>query len=332
MKKAYIKAISHYLPENILTNEDLVREFPEWSVEKIADKIGINERRISAPNQTSLDLGLAACQKLFDDYGIDKDEVDFLILCTQSPDYFLPTTACIMQDRLGLSKKIGAFDMNLGCSGFVYGLSVCKGLIETGVCSNVLLVMSETYSKFIHPKDKSVRTIFGDGASATLVSQKDSVSDNIHSFVFGTNGNGYNHLIVKNGGLRSPVTEKNDSFMDNPDNFLFMNGAEVFSFTLSVVPKTKNEVLSKANLTADDIDLFILHQANEYMLGELRKKMKIPEEKFYLFLESCGNTVSSTIPIAINEAMKEGKIQKGMKVMIIGFGVGLSWAGAIIEF
>jgi 3-oxoacyl-[acyl-carrier-protein] synthase III len=208
MNKAYIKATSYYLPESNLTNEELVKEFPDWSVEKISDKIGISERRISAPNQTSLDLGVMACEKLFDEYGIDKNEIDFLILCTQSPDYFLPTSACIMQDKLGLTKKIGAFDMNLGCSGFVYGLSLCKGLIETGVCSNVLLVMAETYSKFLHHQDKSVRTIFGDGASATLVSQINSEKDKIHSFVFGTNGSGYNHLIVKNGGFRSPFTRK----------------------------------------------------------------------------------------------------------------------------
>lgn len=335
--KAKIKAISYHLPEKILTNEALIEKFPEWSVEKIADKTGIKERRIAEENVCSSDIGILSCEKLFKEHNIDRNEVDFLILCTQSPDYFLPTTACIMQEKLGIPTAAGAFDFNLGCSGYVYGLSLAKGLIETGAAQNILLVMAETYSKFIHPSDKSVRTIFGDAAAATLLTIENSdVKEPIGSFVFGTDGRGANNLIVKTGGMRYPIktdSKVTDEFGNvHDENSLYMNGSEIFIFTLGIVPKTMKEVLQKANLNQEDIDLFVFHQANQYMLTELRKKLKIPEEKFYIHLENCGNTVSSTIPIALYHAMKEGKVSKGSKVLIMGFGVGYSWAGAILQF
>jgi 3-oxoacyl-[acyl-carrier-protein] synthase III len=335
--KAIIKAISYYLPETILTNEALIEEFPEWSVEKISDKTGIRQRRIAEKNVCASDLGVISCEKLFSEHNIDRNDIDFLILCTQSPDYFLPTTACIMQERLNIPRTAGAFDFNLGCSGYVYGLSLAKGLIETGSAKNVLLVMAETYSKFIHPDDKSVRTIFGDAAAATLISLDENLEyEPISSFVFGTDGSGANNLIVKTGGMRNPL-KSNSVVIDeygnkHDDNSLYMNGSEIFIFTLNVVPKTLKLVLKKANLEQDDIDIFIFHQANQYMLNELRKKLKIPEEKFFIHIENCGNTVSSTIPIAIYHAIEEGKIKEGYKVMIMGFGVGYSWAGALLQF
>lgn len=335
--KAIIKAISYYLPDKILTNEALIKEFPEWSVEKISDKTGIKERRIAEQNICSSDLGILSCQNLFKEHSINPDEIDFLILCTQSPDYFLPTTACIMQEKLGIPTTAGALDFNLGCSGYVYGLSLAKGLIETGAAQNVLLVMAETYSKFIHPSDKSVRTIFGDAAAATLLSTEDNCTkEPIGSFVFGTDGRGVNNLIVKTGGMRNPIKSNStttDEYGNIHDaNSLYMNGSEIFIFTLGIVPKTMKGVLQKANLNQENIDLFVFHQANRYMLTELRKKLKIPEEKFYIYLENCGNTVSSTIPIALYHAMQEGRIKKGSKVMIMGFGVGYSWAGALLQF
>jgi 3-oxoacyl-[acyl-carrier-protein] synthase III len=337
MKTASLKAISYYLPENILTNEDLIREFPEWSVEKISEKTGIKQRHIADENTFSSDLGVLASQKLFEEHSIDPKSIDFLLFCTQSPDYYLPTTACIVQDRLGIPKASGALDFNLGCSGYVYGLSLAKGLIETGAAKNVLLVMAETYSKFIHPKDKSVRTIFGDAASASLVTlDENAEKEAIGSFVFGTDGRGANNLIVKTGGMRYPdkINEsETDEFGNMHDqNSLYMAGSEIFIFTLGIVPKTLKDVLAKANLEQDDIDLFVFHQANQYMLNALCKKLKVPEEKFFIHMENCGNTVSSTIPIALYHAQKEEKIKAGSKVLIMGFGVGYSWAGAVLQF
>jgi len=331
-----IKAVSYYLPEHVLSNTIIGEQFPEWSVDKIATKTGINERHISASDEFSSDMAVKAAEKLFAEHNIDRAEIDFLLLCTQSPDYFLPTTACLLQQRLNLSTGIGALDFNLGCSGFVYGLGLANGLIEGNMAKNVLLITSETYSKFIHPKDKSNLTIFGDAAAATLISAGPGIFD-INSFVFGTDGRGANNLIVKQGALRYPVVQNSEDIIDEfgnvlSDRFLYMNGTEIFNFTIESVPKLVKELLQKETLDTNEIDLFIFHQANRFMLNHLRKKIGIPEEKFFMFMEHCGNTVSSTIPIALYEAMKAGRILKNNKLMLAGFGVGYSWAGCILQY
>lgn len=335
--KANIKAISYYLPELILSNDLIHQEFPEWDIEKISSKTGINSRHISAEDEFSSDMAVKAAEKLFLEHNIDKSEIDFLLFCTQSPDYFLPTTACILQEKLGLNTTIGALDFNLGCSGFVYGLSLAKGLIAGGMAKNILLLTSETYSKFIHPKDKSNKTIFGDAAAAALISSENGFCI-IGDFVFGTDGNGAENLIVKQGGMRFPVSNDNVDVCDEYGNIkndknLFMDGAAIFNFTLESVPKLTQAILEKSKLSIDQVDLFVFHQANKYMLNHLRKKIGIPEENFFIALEHCGNTVSSTIPIALYEAQKKGKINQSKNVILAGFGVGYSWAACnlIIE-
>jgi 3-oxoacyl-[acyl-carrier-protein] synthase-3 len=332
--KSFIKGISYYLPKNVLTNEELIQDFPEWTVEKVAEKIGIKERHIAAENETALDMAVHAANNLFDEYNIDKSIIDFVLLCTQSPDYFLPASACILQDRLNLNTNCGALDFNLGCSGFVYGLSLARGLIYGGIANNILLVTSETYSKYIHPKDKGNRTIFGDAACATLIST-DGFAE-ILNFSLGTDGKGFNNLIVKTGGLRS-ANKTNEIFFDssnNPvsDDFLYMNGSEIFNFTLESVPLLVKDTLSKNNLDLHNIDLFVFHQANKYMMNFLRKKLKIEPSKFYYYLENVGNTVSSTIPIALKAAFNEQAIFADNNVLIAGFGVGYSWAGTILNY
>jgi 3-oxoacyl-[acyl-carrier-protein] synthase-3 len=332
--KIFIKGISYYLPEKVLTNEDLVKEFPEWSVEKVASKIGIHKRHIAAENETAADMAVAAAEILIKEYKIDKSDIDYILLCTQSPDYFLPTSSCLIQERLGLKTSTGALDFNQGCSGFIYGLSLAKGLICAGIARNVLLITSETYSKYIHPRDKGNRTIFGDAAAATLISE-DGFAE-LMEFSLGTDGRGARNLIVETGGLRC-VTARNTITWDeggnpvSPDH-LFMNGTEIFNFTLETVPLLINEIFSKNSLTQEDIDLFVLHQANRYMMEFLRKKLKIDPEKFYYYIENVGNTVSSTIPIAIKEGMKDRSISSGKKVLLAGFGVGYSWGGTVLKF
>lgn len=330
--KTYIKAISYYLPEKVLTNEELVVKFPEWSVEKIASKIGVSLRHISGKDETASDMAAQAAEKLFREYNIDKSTIDFILLCTQSPDYFLPTSACLIQQKLGLSTNIGALDFNLGCSGFIYGLSLAKGLIVSGVAQNVLLMTSETYSKHLHPKDKSNRTIFGDGAAASLISTQGYAE--VLNFSFGTDGRGAGNLMVKSGGmrLRFPINDLKFDEDHNPisSDFLFMNGSEIFNFTLESVPLLVADTLRRNNLKKEEIDLFVFHQANKYMMNFLRKKIKIEEDKFYYFLENVGNTVSSTIPIALYEAQKENKACG--KVLLAGFGVGYSWGGCILSY
>lgn len=332
--KAYIKAISYYLPNNQLTNELLVQEFPEWTPEKVAAKIGISIRHIAAENETASDMAVIAAQKLFIEHQINPADIDFVMLCTQSPDYFLPTSACIIQDKLGIPVNSGAIDFNLGCSGFVYGLAMAKGLILGGIAKNVLLLTAETYSKYIHPLDKGNRTIFGDAASATIVA--DHGYAEIMNFSLGTDGRGAEKLIVKTGGQRNrnPLTDLSFDDSGNPvsSDHLYMDGSEIFNFTLEMVPKLVNETLENNSMQQNEIDLFVFHQANKYLLNFLRKKIKIPEEQFYYCLDKVGNTVSSTIPIALAEALKENRIVSGQRVLLAGFGVGYSWGGTIVKF
>lgn len=328
--EANIKAIAYYLPEKVVTNEQLVEEFPEWSVEKIAKKVGINERHIAAEYETAGDMAFKAAEKLIAENGVDKDTIDFVLLCTQSPDYFLPSTSCIIQNRLGLPTKCGAFDFNLGCSGYEYGLAVAKGLIISGVAKNILLLTAETYNKHIHPKDKGNRTIFGDGASATLISTEGFAK--IGEFVLGSDGSGFDRLIHKTGAMRhyQPLNDYHEDENGTPlsSDHLFMDGKAIFDFTSDIVPPMIEETLQKNNLTSDDVNLYVFHQANKYMINYLRKLMGIDKDKFYVFMETVGNTVSSTIPIALCEAHKEGKLHGN--VVLAGFGVGLSYGSTVI--
>ena len=329
---AEINSIEYLLPEIILTNQELEIEFPQRSSEKIEDKIGIKERHVAKEHETALDLAYKASEKAIKNY--DQRKIDFLIFCTQSPDYYIPTNACILQDKLGLRTNIGAVDFNQGCSGFIYGLAIAKGLIKTRIADHILLVTAETYTKLIHPKDKSNRTIFGDGAAATIVEK--SETNKIFEFVLGTDGRGFDNLIVPNGGFRNRYDPNAKEIIDEngnvrTNNHLYMNGPEIFNFTIEAVPKVFNETLAKNNLLLEDIDYVIFHQANKYMIEYLRKKIKIPKEKFYINMLHTGNTVSSTIPIAIKDCMDNKILKSGDRVLLVGFGVGYSWGGTVIQ-
>jgi beta-ketoacyl-acyl-carrier-protein synthase III len=330
--KTFIKALAYTLPENEITNEQLVKEFPEWSVDKIADKVGINTRFVASENETSSDLAVKAAEKLFlENPNINKEDIDFVLFCTQSPDYFLPTSACIIQNKLGLPTTCGALDFNLGCSGYIYGLSLAKGLVLGGIANNVLLLTGETYSKYLHPKDKGNRTIFGDAGSATLISTEGFAE--IGNFSLGTDGKGAENLIVKTGGLRckSPMNDLTFDEKANPtsSDYLYMNGSEIFNFTIEAVPELVKNTLLKNKLTNDEIEGFVFHQANKFMLNFLRKKLKISEEKFHYYMSEVGNTVSSTIPIVLYEKLKNGELHGN--ILLGGFGVGYSWGGCVIN-
>ena len=340
MKKisARLKDIAVYLPEVVLDNDQLAKLYPDWPAEKILEKTGISVRRIAGENQTAADMAYEAVRNLFSQGHVAEQDVDFIILCTQAPDYVLPTTACVLQDRLGISRQSGALDINLGCSGFVYGLSLAKGLIETGAARCVLLVTADTYSKYIHPLDKSVRTLFGDAAAATAVVASEDAEEAIGPFVFGTDGSGAKNLIVEAGMYRVPKSyetsiEKNDDSgnIRSREN-LYMNGAEVMAFSLKEVPKAADTLLMKAGMSKEDIDFFVLHQANKFMLEALRKKLKVPEEKLPITMDDCGNTVSSTIPIALFKLIRQGRLIHGQRLMLVGFGVGYSWAACLLNF
>lgn len=321
-----LRFIEYFHPADLLSNSELAEVFPEWPADKIEEKLGITGRPIARGDQCSSDLAVEAAEKLFSRGEVDRQEIDFVLFCTQTPDYVLPTSACLIQDRLKLRKCVGALDFNLGCSGYVYGLGLAKGLVETGQASQVLLLTGETYSKLLRPSDKSTRTLFGDAGSASIVSSVESSSERIGPFVYGSDGRGAGSLIVRHGGARfsAPGADGTEG--------LHMDGGEVFAFSLREVPLAVADMLEKSGESIETIDLFVFHQANSYMLKFLRQKCKIPGEKFYTHYADTGNTVSNTIPIALHHALAEGRIVPGMKVMLVGFGVGLSWAATIVRF
>lgn len=334
---AAITAVEYAVPARRLDNEQLAAEFTEWTAEKIFAKTGIRERHVVADGEFASDLAVTAAQRLFATGVCQPGDIDFLLYCTQSPDYFLPTTACLLQDRLGLKTGCGALDFNLGCSGYVYGLGLAQGLVQSGQARRILLITADTYTRFIHPQDKSVRTIFGDAAAATLISAVDSDAPFIGPFTYGTDGRGACNLIVPAGGLRQPrLSEppllRDESGNARTENDLFMNGAEIFNFTLKVVPETVSGLLAKAGLAQEQIDLFVFHQANQFMLDHLRRKLKVPAERFWVAMSDVGNTVSCSIPIALKRAIDAGKVQAGMRLMFVGFGVGYSWGATLVRW
>lgn len=328
---ALIKGIASYLPSGKLTNQNLVDQFPDFTPEKVYSKLGIKERRVSGDESIS-DMAIKACQKLFVTTSLTAKDTNFILLCTQSPDYILPTTACIVQSKLGVPTNAGALDFNQGCSGYVYGLALAKGIVDSGIAKNLILITSEAYTKHIHPLDKSNKSIFGDGATASWIGSEGN-GLKIDEFVLGTDGNGSDNLIIKNGG--SLNAKSNDEIVINSsggiesDNHLFMNGAEIFNFTLKNIPTLIFNVLSQNNQTLESIDTFVFHQANSFMLEHLRKKIGIDKKKFIISMENVGNTVSSTIPLALESLINEEQI--GDKILLAGFGVGYSWASVVLS-
>ena len=322
--KVKIDSNAYYLPEKKESNESLKLDNPNWDMSKISDKTGVFTRSIASTHQTAVDLAFEAGSRLLKDSSC-KEDIDLVVLVTQSPDYVLPTSACILQDRLGLSKKCMAFDINLGCSGFIYALSIVGSLIESGVAKKGLILCSDTYTKYIDKSDRTCRPIFSDGASATLLVGSDI--DKVGPFVLGTDGSGYEKLIVKEGDAREPHISSNSYH-----GTLEMRGADVFLFTLNSVPTCMNELLDKSKLDIEDIDLFVFHQASKLVLENLIQAMSLDEDKVFINLQDVGNTVSASIPIALKDAETKGRLRNGDTVMLIGFGVGLSWGATLITW
>jgi len=328
-----IAGIAFHLPAEILDNEALARHAPRFQPDKVKAKTGIDRRYIAAAGETAGDLATEAARKLLAAQAIDPASIDYMILCSQAPDFFLPTTACLVHERLGLRPGAGALDINLGCSGFVYGLGLAQGLILSGQAARVLLLTADTYSKFIDVDDLGTRTIFGDGAAATLVEAREAGA--LGPFVYGTDGRGAEHLIVPSGALRDRAGTgggyRTHSGEQVPGKPLHMNGPEVFNFTIAAVPGAIRDLLGKAGIGAEQVDLFVFHQANATMLEALRRKLEIPPERFHVDL-SAANTVSSTIPIALSQAAAAGVLKPGMQVLLLGFGVGYSVAGTLLRW
>ncbi|MFF7708713.1 beta-ketoacyl-ACP synthase 3 [Pseudomonas sp. NPDC007930] len=330
---ARIKAIEYVLPKNLLDNARLAMEYPDWDVDKILNKTGINERYVVDPGQTACDLAVLACEKIFSS-SVSKESIDAIIFCTQSPDYSLPATACILQNRVGISTNCMAFDINQGCSGYIYGLGIAKGLIETGQATNALVVTAETYSHYIHPGDRSVRTLFGDAAAVTWVAGE-TEGRGLERFRYGTDGSGAHNLIVPMGRARSPISDisKIPEISDDKGNMrsaahLYMNGPAIFEFSMTRVPQIYKSLFDE-EFTEEHLDRVVFHQANSFMLDALRRRLRIPKEKFVSKFSHCGNTVSSSIPIALKESLEDGSVREGTALALVGFGVGYSWAACV---
>ncbi|MFL5762661.1 MAG: 3-oxoacyl-ACP synthase III family protein [Bacteroidia bacterium] len=334
---AYIRAISYYLPEKIFSNEDFFSAFPDAVAQKDNyTRIGVAERRIAEKNQTASDLAVAAANVFFKEHAVRPSEIDFLLFCALEFDHTFPASASFIQEKLGLPASCGALDYSLGCSGYVYGLALAKGLVESVGMKNVLLLTSSTLTKKIYDKDRSSRFVFGDAATATLISAREG-GEGISSFVFGTDGKMAEKIIIRDGGARNPLTENSFTEHENEhgnittDATLFMDGAAVFHFGLKTVPQMITELLAKEKMDIGNVDLFIFHQANLFLIDTIRTKMKIPEEKVFNYMQHVGNTVAASIPIALQEAIKAGKAKPGQKIVLAGFGVGLSWAATIVR-
>jgi 3-oxoacyl-[acyl-carrier-protein] synthase III len=321
----FISKIEYYLPKGDYSNNLLSASEPR--VDGIIEKVGIDKKFKADKNEYATDMGVKAATKLIaTDESLYKT-IDYIIYCSQSPDYALPGGSSFIQKSLFPNRHIPAIDINLGCSGFVYSLSLAKALIQSKDANQVLIITAETYSKYINEESTSVRTIFGDGACAILVDSKNNENESILYFDHGTNGEGIENLIVPNSGLRKSLKSSGEP----EPNELYMNGPKILNFTLNAVPKTIDKALKKNNLSMKDIDMYVFHQANKFMLEKLQNKLGISDEQFFIALHGKGNTTSSTIPIALKDGLTDKRIRPGMTILICGFGVGYSWSTGIIR-
>ncbi|ERM83973.1 hypothetical protein P872_01550 [Rhodonellum psychrophilum GCM71 = DSM 17998] len=333
--KVGIVGLAAAVPKNIIINRKYTKYFPEKDVGEIVEKTGIEERRFAEPGTCSSDLAFAAAERLISDLKINKEEIDLLVFISQTPDYKMPATSVILQDRLGLGKSTMAFDISLGCSAFVYGLSVVFGLVQGGQIRKALLLVGETRSRVYHPKDRKTAFLFGDGGVAALIEKKDTFTKSF--FSLNSDGSREDLIKIKGGGSRhpsSPDTIK-EKIIDEHGNISSdehgtMDGPEVFNFVIKEIPKDIKQILEASDNTKDVIDYFVFHQANSFMNGYLGKKLKLPEEKVPSCIEFFGNTSSVSIPLTIVSQLR-GKIEGNKKILLSGFGVGMSWATAVLE-
>jgi len=331
-----IKSISYYLPEKCLRNDELQQIHPNWDVNKVAEKSGVEQRYIVTDGVTALDLAIGAIERLFKEQNGSKESIQGIIFCTQSPDYIMPSNAFLIHKYFNFNTNIWAFDYNLACSGFVYGISIARGMIATGMAKNVLLINADTYSKYINIDDRSTTVLFGDGAAASIIGLTDSPG--ILDIMLASSGKDFDSFYIPAGGCKLPKSEQTALLeTDHSGNVrslenIHMNGFAVWKFISKTVPDQINQLLERNNFTFNEIDLVVFHQASKLTLDSLIKSLKIDEAKVYSNLNRVGNTVSASIPIALKQAEEEGRLKIGDKVLISGFGVGLSWGSLIMKY
>jgi 3-oxoacyl-[acyl-carrier-protein] synthase III len=317
-----VAAVASYRPAKVVDNDEIVARFG-FDRKFLDNKIGIEKRYIAAADETVGDMAAAAAERLFAQTGARRDATGLLVLCTQNPDYKLPTTANLVQAKLGLPERLAAFDINQGCSGYVYGLAVTTSLMQTANVNQALLITSEAYSKVMDPTDRTTVPLFGDGATATLLSA--GAPGHVGRCTFGSDGSGAKELIVKGGGGRNPTMPLAG------EGALFMNGRAIYNFMLTRVPADVAACLAANGLTHNDIDFFVFHQASRFMIEALTEAMKLPRDRVPVTMADGGNTVSNTIPMAL-EALGGIDALAGKRLLLSGFGVGLSWASTVLDF
>ena len=325
MSRASITGWGKYLPDNILTNKDL-EEMVETNDEWIRSRTGIKQRYIAADDETTADLAYHAARKALSKADLKAEKIDMIIVATVTPDMPFPATSCILEDRLGAANA-ATFDLEAGCSGFVYGLSVASQFIESGMYDNILVVGAETLSKIMDWEDRNTCVLFGDGAGAAVVQ---SVNDGgFMSFDLGSDGSGGDSLYMPGGGSLNPATEKT---IKDRLHYIKMEGNQVFKFAVKRMSQSSLDVVNKAGFEAEDVDLFIPHQANTRIINSAAKRLNLDNDEVYVNLPEYGNTSSASVPIAMAEARNKGLIKNGDKVVLVAFGAGLTWASAFLEW
>ena len=312
-------------PEKILSNLDLEKMI-DTSDEWILSRTGIAERRIVEPEVATSDLAYEASIKALEDASMDPEDIDGIVVGTITPDYLFPSTACVLQSLLG-AKNAFAFDVLAGCSGFIYALHVAKGLIQSGGSKNLLVVGAETVSKIMNYEDRTTCILFGDGAGAAVITTTDTPG--ILSSCLGANGDGGKFLYMPAGGSRMPTSEET---VKNGSHFLRMEGKEVFKEAVKALQSSTLEAIKQADITPDDIDLLIPHQANYRIIEAVRKRLELPEEKVFSNLDRYGNTSSASVPIALDEAVKSGRLKRGDIVVFSAFGAGFTWGASVVRW
>lgn len=333
-----IQAIGCALPDREVTNEDLDRANPSWRMDLVAELTGIHSRRVTADDETAFDLSVRACEDLFARGSVDPSAIDAILCCTQSPDYPGTGNSFLLHDRLGLGDEVLAFDFDLACSGFVYGLGIADSLARSGAASRILLVTGDTPTKGMNPGDRSTRVLFGDGAAAAYVSADDAAGGRIVASELRTHGSAFRYAYTPAGGARNPHgSETKREAADESGNVraaedYHMKGTELWGFVASVVPRHVEQFLAKHALTFEQIDLVVFHQASKMILDTLTKALAIPRDKVFSRMSDVGNLSATSIPFALRAALDEGAIQPGNRVLLSAFGAGISYGSAIVEF
>lgn len=335
--KPTITAMHYCLPPTRLTNQQLVERFGERQVRSIVRMAGVNERRVVSSGQTASDLAYCAATRLLEDRGIDRSEIDLLIFASQTGDYQIPATACVLHGRLKLSERCAAFDIGMGCSGFPYALSAAHGMIASGTARKALVINAEALSAVIHPGDRGLVPLHGDAAVVSLV-EPATREGGIIGFFLGTKGDEHEHLMIPASGARMPRNEEtkreivDESGSVRTLEHLHMNGPAVFHFSVYKVPEVIKQALVQFRLAIDDFDLVILHQANRMMVDQIYKALDVPEDKRFYFMETVGNASGASSPLALAEAWRQGRIRPGTRTLLAAFGVGFSWGVTAVHW